>query len=160
MGILTHTGTRIVVAALVGLVGSAMYVHESNRRLLDQRYPVVGDSVRAASGTDAVRRGKRLADLTGCTDCHGPDLRGHLFADEGWLHGRYYASNITLKAKAYSDEDLARIVRRGVRPDGRGVIAMPAMGFVRLTDSEMADVLAFVRSLPSGGADQPGHYIG
>ena len=51
-------------------------------------------------------------------------------------------------------------MRQGVRPDGRGVVAMPAMGFVRLTDFEMADILAFVRSLPAGGADQPEHYIG
>jgi len=156
---LKRTGA-FIAAALVGAAGFAMYVYESNRRLLDQRYPVVAELVRAASGTDAVARGKRLADLAGCTDCHGPDLRGRLFEDEGWLHGRYYASNLTLKAKAYSDEDVARIVRRGVRPDGRGVVAMPAMGFVRFTDSEMADILAFVRSMPAGGADQPNHYIG
>ena len=114
----------------------------------------------AAAGADAVARGKRLADLTGCTDCHREDLRGGLFADEGWLHGRYYASNLTRKARMYSDEDLARIVRDGVRPDGRGVMAMPSMGFVRLTDAEMADIVAFVRSLPAGGIEQPDHYIG
>src|ERR1043166_6732780 len=108
---LKRTGA-FIAAALVGAAGFAMYVYESNRRLLDQRYPVVAELVRAASGTDAVARGKRLADLAGCTDCHGPDLRGRLFEDEGWLHGRYYASNLTLKAKAYSDEDVARIVRR------------------------------------------------
>jgi mono/diheme cytochrome c family protein len=160
MTTLKQTGARVLLAALIGAVGFATYVHESNRRLFDQRHPVLGESVQAASATDAVLRGKRLADLTGCTDCHGSDLRGRLFMDEGWLHGRYYASNLTLKAKASSDEDLARIVRQGVRPDGRGVVAMPAMGFVRLTDSEMADILAFVRSLPAGGADQPEHYIG
>ncbi|MEO5699903.1 MAG: c-type cytochrome [Casimicrobiaceae bacterium] len=160
MATLKQTSARILVATLVGAVSFATYVHESNRRLLDRRHPIAEESVQAASGTEAVRRGKRLADLTGCTDCHGPDLRGRLFEDEGWLHGRYYASNLTLKAKAYSDGDLARIVRRGVRPDGRGVVAMPAMGYVRLTDSEMADILAFVRSLPAGGANQPDHYIG
>jgi mono/diheme cytochrome c family protein len=31
---------------------------------------------------------------------------------------------------------------------------------VRLTDAEMADLLAFVRSLPAGGAEQPAHFIG
>jgi mono/diheme cytochrome c family protein len=157
---LKRTAVRVLVAILVALAGFAVYVYESNRRLLDRRYPVVQESLHASSGAEAVQRGKRLADLAGCTDCHGADLHGRLFDDEGWLHGRYYASNLTLKAKTYSDEDLARIVRRGVRPDGRGVLAMPAMGFVRLTDAEMADILAFVRSLPVGGAEQPDHYIG
>jgi mono/diheme cytochrome c family protein len=111
-------------------------------------------------GAQAVQRGTRLADLTGCTDCHGADLRGKLFIDDGWLYGRYYASNVTLKARTYSDAELARVVRNGVRPDGRGVVAMPAFAFVRLTDVEMADIIAFVRSLPAGGSDQPDHHIG
>ena len=98
MAISKRSGVRILAFALVGAIGFATYIYQSNRRLLDQRYPIMGESVRAASGTDAVRRGKRLADLTGCTDCHGSDLRGRLFEDEGRLHGRYYASNLTLKA--------------------------------------------------------------
>jgi mono/diheme cytochrome c family protein len=98
--------------------------------------------------------------VTGCTDCHAEDLRGKLFIDEGWLHGRIYSANLVLKAKHYSDEDFSRLVRLGVRPDGRGVNVMPSMGFVRLTDEEMADIVAFVRSLPAGGAEQPDHFIG
>lgn len=155
-----RSGARLLVVALVGAASFATYVHESNRRVLEQRYPLVREPVQAASGPDAIARGKRLADITGCTDCHNADLRGKLFADDGWLHGRYYASNLTLKARIWSDEDLARIVRRGVRPDGRGVIAMPAMGFLRLTDAEIADILAYVRSLPAGGDEQPAHYLG
>jgi len=160
MATLKRASAGILVAALAGMAGFATLVQESNRRALDHRYPVLREPIAAATDADAVARGKRLADLTGCTDCHGPDLRGKLFDDEGWLHGRYYSSNITLRAKGYSDEDIARIVRRGVRPDGRGVVAMPAMGFVRVTDREMADVLAFVRSLPAGGSEQPDHYFG
>ena len=150
----------VLIAAMVLSSGFGAYVYFVNKRLLDRRYPVTRAPMPAAAGPEAVQRGKRLADLTGCTDCHGEDLRGRLFADDGWLHGHYYASNLTLKAKTYSDEDIARIVREGVRPDGRGVAAMPAMGFVGLTDGEMADVIAFVRSMPAGGVEQPDHYIG
>ena len=31
---------------------------------------------------------------------------------------------------------------------------------MRLTDSEMADIIAFVRSVPAGGSKQPEHFIG
>jgi hypothetical protein len=88
------------------------------------------------------------------------DLRGGVFADDGWLHGRYYAANLTPKAQACSDADLARIIRLGVRPDGRGVVVMPSFAYVRLTDAETADLIAFIRSMPVGGADPPSHAIG
>jgi len=146
------TGIAVVVVAAT--------VYVSTGRLLDRRYPVSTKTIPAARGSDAVERGRHLADIAGCTDCHGADLRGRVFIDEGWWRGRYYASNLTLKAQSLSDEDLARIVRTGVLPDGRGVVAMPAFGYVRLSDEEMADIVAFVRSLPPGGEVQPAHLIG
>jgi mono/diheme cytochrome c family protein len=149
-----------LIGVIVGAFGVCLYVYVSNARMLERTYPVVQVPMPAASGPEAVHRGKRLADITGCTDCHRQDLRGGVFTDEGWMYGRYYASNLTLKAQLYSDEDLARIVRLGVRPDGRGVVAMPSFAFVMLTDSEMADIIAYLRAVPVGGADQPDHFIG
>ena len=157
---LARYGVRGLIGVVVAALGFCLYVYASNVRMLERRHPVVRVPIAAATGPEAVQRGKRLADLTGCTDCHRKDLRGGVFVDEGWMHGRYYAANLTLKAKRYSDEELARVVRLGVRPDGRGVVAMPSFGFVRLTDSEMADILAFLRNMPAGGADQPEHFIG
>lgn len=153
-------GKMLVVVAIAGLALGA-FVYASNARLLARQYPLAKVRLSGGGGgPDAVQRGKALADITGCTDCHRADLRGGVFDDEGWLHGVYYAANLTLKAQKYTDDDLARIVRLGVRPDGRGVIAMPAMGFVRLTDGEIADIIVFLRSLPAGGVEQPEHYIG
>ena len=152
---------RVVSLALAAaLIGGVVAIAVANGHLVDQRYPVRPSAVTAAKGIGSMARGKHLAEITGCTDCHGPDLRGRLFIDEGWWRGRYFASNLTLKAQAYGDGDLARIVRDGVRPDGSGVVAMPAFGYVRITDAELADILAFVRSLPPGGEVQPPHHIG
>lgn len=151
---------RLLVVTVLAAIGFAAYVVISNHRMLDRRYPVARIAVMAASGAEAVQRGKRLADVTGCTDCHGADLRGKLFIDAGWLRARIYASNLTLKAQRYTDEEIARIVRMGVRPDGTGVKVMPSMGYVRITAGETADLLAFIRSLPAGGEEQPEHWIG
>ncbi len=151
---------RTLLSAIVGALGFCTYIYLSNAQVLRRRYPVEQVTLSVVPASEAAQRGKALADVTGCTDCHRADLRGGIFVDEGWLHGRYYASNLTLLAQSYSDADLARIVRLGVRPDGRGVVAMPAFGFVRLTDGEMADIIAFVRSVPAGGSRQPEHFIG
>lgn len=138
----------------------ATHVVFSNHRAMERRHPLEPVAIAASTDPRAAERGKAIADVTGCTDCHREDLRGGLFIDDGWLHGRYYASNVTLVAAARSDEDLARIVRLGVKSDGRGVVAMPSFGFVRLTDAEMADLLAFIRSRPPGGEVQPPHHVG
>ena len=114
-----------IVAGLLFSSGLAV-IYLSNLQLLHRTYPLAPITLAADLAPDAAERGKRLADVTGCTDCHGVDLRGKTFIDEGWWRGRYYSSNLTLKVQEYSDEELARIVREGVRPDGRGVIAMPA----------------------------------
>ena len=152
---------RVVIASMIATSGFGAYVYLANQRLLDRRQAIARAPIPVATGPEAVQRGKHLAELTGCSDCHKADLRGGpVFEEEGWLHGRYYASNVTLKAKAYSDEELARIVREGVRPDGRSVLAMPASGYVRLTDGDMADLIAYIRSMPPGGIDQPDHFIG
>jgi mono/diheme cytochrome c family protein len=155
---------RAAAGTLVGFVAAALafcaYVYASNQRMLLRVYPVAPVSFAAASGSEAVQRGKALADITGCTDCHGETLQGGAFGEPDWLHGHYYASNLTRKARGYSDADLDRIVRQGVRPDGRGVVAMPSFGFVRVTDAELADIVAFIRSVPVGGIDQPAHIIG
>jgi mono/diheme cytochrome c family protein len=150
------TASVVVLAAFVG----ALMVYLSNRDLLDRRYPVGRIVISASKGIDAVARGKHLADIVGCTDCHGADLRGRLFIDEGWLYGRYYAANLTLKAVAWSDADLARVVRDGVRPDGRGVVIMPAFAYGHITDTELGDILAFIRAMPAGGSVQPEHWTG
>jgi mono/diheme cytochrome c family protein len=160
MGVLARRFAKGLIAVMAGALGLCAYVYFSNVQMLAHRYPVVRAPLPAASGPEAVQRGRQLADITGCTDCHRPDLRGGVFVDDGWLRGRYYASNLTRRAQLYSDEDLARIVRLGVRPDGLGVVAMPSMGFVRLTDADIADIIAFVRSLPAGGGDPPAHFIG
>lgn len=138
----------------------AAHVVLSNHRAMQRRHALEPVPIAAATDPGAAARGKALADVTGCTDCHRDDLRGGPFIDEGWLHGRYHASNLTLVAAKSSDEDLARIVRLGVKPDGRGVVAMPSFGFVRLTDAEMSDLLAFIRSRPPGGEVQPPHHVG
>ena len=150
--------TLTVVLAAAAALGAWVYV--SNARTLARTYALEPVPIAAAADAGAALRGKMLADVTGCTDCHREDLRGGLFDDEGWLHGHYYTANLTLRAQRYSDEDLARVIRLGVRPDGRGVVAMPSFGFVRLTDSEVADLIAFIRSIPAGGPEQPEHFVG
>ena len=61
---------------------------------------------------------------------------------------RYITPNITQVIQHYSDAQLARLLRYGVRPDGTSVVIMPSSMFYNLTDEDLADLIAYLRTVP------------
>ena len=58
--------------------------------------------------------------------------------------------------RLYSDAELARVLRHGVRRTGRSAFVMPSAMFREMTDADLGRTLAFLRSLPErdGPADR------
>ena len=54
----------------------------------------------------------------------------------------------------YTDVDWVRAIRHGVNPHGRSLFIMPSEDYNRFTDSDVAAIVAYARSLPavSGGS--------
>jgi mono/diheme cytochrome c family protein len=113
-----------------------------------------------ASGGDAVA-GERLVTLYGCTDCHGPDLGGTTFID-GMPFARVAASNLTAGAPggAFTDEEFETAVRHGIGRDGRKLFVMPSQEYTYLADDDVADILAYIRTLPAVQRDLPARQFG
>lgn len=135
-------------------------VYLTSSFILRETHPLARESVRAATGPAAIAEGRRLGRLYGCQSCHGEDLRGRVYNRAPALV-RNYAPNLTRIAARYTDSQLAQAIRQGVRPtDGRALWGMPSATFATLSDTELANVLAFVRSVPAGGgaggSDRPG----
>jgi len=111
--------------------------------------------VRAAVGPEAIAEGRRLGRLYGCQSCHGEDLRGHAYTADP-TRVRNHATNLTRVAAHSTDAELAQAIRQGVRPATRQALwDMPSASFSTMTDAELAQVLAFVRATPAGGAREP-----
>jgi len=111
--------------------------------------------VELSRSTDAavIARGKHLAEAVApcaTAHCHGADLGGGQIADIGPV-GTFTAPNITSAGigAAYSDAELARLIRHGVKKDGRSVVFMPASDFSWLSDSDVVALVSFVRSMPA-----------
>ena len=102
----------------------------------------------ASHDAGAVMRGKRIATVYGCHDCHGADLTGRLFFDEMPL-GRVSGPNLSKAMVHQSDADLARAIRAGVAADGRQLWIMPSEAFAQLSDGETADLIAYLRTFPA-----------
>ena len=148
LGKWTVRGLIAIFAIAVTALG---FVYVASENLLDRRYPLPASSIHASVGPAAIIRGERLAHAFGCADCHSKNLQGAFIPDFG-----VWSRNLTRLAPEFSDADFDRAIRRGLRPDGASVAEyMPSDAFQYMQDADLADVVAYIRSLPPRGSSPP-----
>jgi len=136
----------VVLAGAGALLVPALYERKSHRVVDVPLSTVVAYRTDAA----AVERGRYLFNTRGCAECHGPDGRGVKFINDpaGFV---VKAPNISPGpggvVAAYRPEDWERTLRHGVKPDGRPVFIMPSEDYNRLTDADLAALVAYTRQL-------------
>jgi mono/diheme cytochrome c family protein len=117
-----------------------------------------------AQSDSAVARGEYLARIMDCGGCHTPgalagkpDQARALAGSPIGFHipelGYFYPPNLTPDLKtglgAWSEADIARAVRTGVRPDGRMLApVMPWHSYAALTDADAQALSRYLKSLP------------
>lgn len=142
----------ILVAALVGLSSSK----------LTQRLAVTPATLTIPDDSAMLARGKHLTGPIGkCTDCHGEDLRGQVM-DMGPL-GQLTASNLTTGKgglRGWTEADLVRAIRHGVRPDSSLLVFMPSAVYHELTEADLAATVAYLRSVPPVDNELPRSKVG
>ncbi|MDP9202092.1 MAG: c-type cytochrome [Gemmatimonadota bacterium] len=141
---------------LLGIVAlflvAALVVYIVSERIARRTYDAPGTPVSVPGDSASIREGERLARIRGCTGCHGAQLAGEVFGDNALL-GLIVSPNLTVAAREYTDPELERIIRHGIRPDGRSVVLMPSGMFSVLDDADFGRIIAYVRSVPR----VPGH---
>jgi mono/diheme cytochrome c family protein len=70
-----------------------------------------------------------------------------VFIDQPLL-ARLVAPNLTQVVAQYSDAELERVIRHGVRRNGRSTLGMPSSMFYHLSDQDLGAIIAFLRSAP------------
>lgn len=113
----------------------------------------------AAAETLAERGEYLVRGIMGCGNCHTPmgpegfvgtqELGGRLVEDIEPFTA--YAPNITPASRiaGWSDEELGRAIREGIRPDGSVIgFPMPFTVYRGISDDDLAAVVAFLRTLP------------
>ena len=143
---LKFAAAGVAALALVGV----LIVYIQSERVLRRTYAPAAPTFTAALPSDSasLAEGRRIAITRGCYNgCHGAALAGKLFFSEPGV-AQLVAPDLTAAARRYSNAELERIIRHGVRPDGRSVFAMPSQTFHALSDADLARLLAFIRSQP------------
>ena len=146
--------------ALILLAGVALYFVGTKK--LTQSYPNIPvETVNVPTGADAIARGEHIAIIWGCTKCHGDDLSGTLI-DNSAFSGTIPAPNLTSGnggiASSYTDTDWIRAIRHGVKPNGQVEILM--YDYSTMSDQDLGDLLAYLKTLHPVDAHQPLLHLG
>jgi cytochrome c553 len=137
-----------VGAVLLAVIGYAI-LHIGSERIMQRSYEAPLSAYVAPVDDALLAEGERLAHTRGCSGCHGRALLGEVVIDQPWM-GKVVAGNLTRVVRDHSDAELERVVRRGVRKDGRSVWMMPSPMFARLSDEDLGSIIAWMRSVPEG----------
>ena len=158
----------VVIAAVV--VGLAVYVTWAWDRVWDVPEP----DLHASTDPAVIARGEYLvAGPAHCASCHLASVEEYVawMAGGGELPplaggsplplgplGVLYAGNLTPDTGTgigrYTDPRIARMIRHGVRPDGRASVP-PLMPFGDMSDDDVVAVLSYLRSRPAVRREVP-----
>jgi hypothetical protein len=141
--------------AAAAIAGGIVYVMVQTSRFdasIDKVYDVPIPNVVASKDPAVIARGKHLANsVGGCAviACHGPDLGGGTVTAMGPV-ATLAAPNITSAnlGAAYTDGEIARVIRHGIKKDGRSLRFMPAQDIAWLPEDDVVAIVSYVRTVP------------
>jgi mono/diheme cytochrome c family protein len=125
----------------------------------------------AGLGSGDATRGERVFWAGGCTSCHArPKSEGDARLElAGGLQlntpfGTFVPPNISPDAQdgigKWSVEDFANAMMRGVAPDGSHLYpSFPYTSYARMNAADVADLYAFMKTLPAVSGKAPGHSL-
>jgi cytochrome c553 len=136
--------------AVLLVVGSATAFTLSNRKM-KLKYDVALTTVEVPTDDESVAWGRHLVtSVTGCRDCHGPDLAGTVMGDDAVAV--MAAPNLTGGKGGVggrlTEQDWVRAIRHGTRADGSSLIIMPSYAYASLSDRDLGAMIAYLKQLP------------
>lgn len=140
-----------VVAGLLALAALAIgALYWSGGRHWQQRHELAVETVAVPEDEAGRERGRHLATVH-CANCHGDDLGGATFVEDG-AFAVVAAPNLTTgeggAARRYEVADWVRAVRHGLNSRGRAMFVMPAEVYYFLSDDDLGALIAYLESSP------------
>lgn len=174
----------ITLGVFAGLVAVLfVFVYFKSNEHLTRTYELPEETVAIPTDQTSIERGHHIFQFRGCEACHSsggslalaetdqtldshlslpsqdaPRMEGHVYLDDPAI-GKVNASNLTSGKGGvggqYTDQTWVRAIRHGVRYDGTPLLFMPSTEFYFLSDQDLADVIAYVKSAPPVDHEMP-----
>lgn len=130
----------------VSICACFLAVYALSEWKLSRRYEAPLVPLRHAAKPD-MAEGERMARIVGCWDgCHGRRGEGGHEEIEGVV--RHTAPTLSQVVALYSDDELVRLIRYGVKRDGRSAVGMTSYTLWALGDQDLANIIAHLRRQP------------
>ncbi len=140
---LKRIGVGILVLALLVLG----YIYTAAHFTLYKSYDVpLKTSFEVPNDSASIAEGFRQTRIAHCNGCHQDDFSGRIFHEDDQV-GKLVASNVTQLVQDYSDVELYRFLRTGVKKNGEIAAIMPFDMYSNYTDETIGDIIAYLRTL-------------
>ena len=145
----------LMLLVVAGLAGFAWFGSEAKRNRV---IAVDVAPVAIAISAEDLARGRYLFESRGCTDCHGRDGAGRVVVDDGaglLVRAPNITSAVGTVASSLGPLDWVRVLRHGIKPDGRPLLVMPSEDYARMTDADLGSLIGYVKTLPPTEGEVP-----
>ena len=142
LGIVLGSLLGLIVLVFLGLAfkGSSM---------LNKTYDVQVETITIPTDAASIARGEHWVKAE-CIGCHTDNLSGGPFFEAPFatIDAKNLTSGKGGAGSEFKDADWIRALRHGVNPEDHSLIIMPASDFRYFSDSDLGDIIAYVKSVP------------
>jgi len=145
-------GILLVLAIIIMLT---VFYFKGNA-LVSRTYDIPAENLVIPTDAASIARGKHFVQAI-CTGCHTTDLSGQVMIDAPFA--TIYSANLTPgkggAGSEFTDADFVRALRHGVDDQGRALVIMPSQEFWNFSDSDVADIVAYLKTVPPVDKEHP-----
>jgi mono/diheme cytochrome c family protein len=140
----------IVLGSLLGLIVLVFLgLAFKGNSMLNKTYAVQVETITIPTDAASIARGEHWVKAE-CIGCHGDNLSGGPFFEAPFatIDAKNLTSGKGGAGSEFTDADWIRALRHGVNPEDHSLIIMPASDFRYFSDSDLGDIIAYVKSIP------------
>lgn len=137
----------VLLAVLLALAAGGLVFYGDYKR--QRKVDAPARAFEPATGSGALAAGKYLYETRGCAECHGEGGEGKIVIDApNGLHVKSPGLGAGSVTAGYKASDWDRAIRHGISPARTPLLIMPSEDYNRLTDADLASLVAYIESLP------------
>src|ERR1019366_4847692 len=137
---------RISIIILLIITVPLAIVYAWSTVILNKTYEIPLTAIHIPNDTASVREGERLTRIAHCAHCHGDQFTGGV-VDKVDYTAEIIAPNITTIIPDYSNEELHRLIKDGVKKNGQSVYVMPSIMYHGMKEESVGKIIAYLRTL-------------
>jgi len=137
--------TVIALVAFIVLALGTVYIWSTI--ILNKTYSIPLVAIDIPNDSASVVEGERLLHIAHCGGCHGEHLTGNIFTDVDPKIATLVAPNLTHVIPTYSNEEIERLLRYGIKKNGHSIYIMPAFMYHELKKESIHKIIAYLRSV-------------